>query len=200
MEPNSQTTRRGRIRWLWAFAVVAVLGMAAVTRWLMKPLPPPVVSLSLIGFKAYPTNAYAIMSLSNLGPTKIYYDGQSWEAEFETSDGVLTNRGTHMSVIALSTGMLSNATFAVEVPANATNWRVTSYYTFYQRRNPRLDVFEWLLHSGSPRAFEVLQPAIKLLPMPIDDIGQITTPWLTNLPPAAILSEWPTVRGDAHPF
>ena len=183
---NRDSPKQRRFRW-WLIPLLLVpIAVGALIHWLRKPLPPPVVSLSLVGFKVNQTNTYAVMSLSNLGPTRIYYDSQSWEAEFKTREGVLTNRGGHMSVIEMSIGMSSNGTFAVKVPSNAMSWRVTYSYTFYHHRNPRMDAFEWLIDSGSPRAFEILQSAIRILPMPSPDSVEITTSWLTNLPPTVL--------------
>jgi hypothetical protein len=196
---NRDSPKQRRFRW-WLIPLLLVpFAAGALILWLRKPLPPPVVSLSLVGFKVNQTNTYAVMSLSNLGPTRIYFDGQSWEAEIETGDGLQTTQGQNFTINTLGTRQHSNVTFAVKMPSNPICWRVTSTDTFDHHRNPRLEIIEWLNRSWSPRAFEILKPAITILPMPSGDSGEITTPWLTNLPPAAVLSEETSVESDADP-
>lgn len=196
MEPNSQSTRRGRIRWLWVFAVVAVFAVAAVTRWLTKPLPPPVVSLSLAGFKMTPTNAHAVIALTNQGPTKLYFAVRNWRAEFETPSGMITNWAFPHGSIAAPYTQHEGRTFAIGIPDTTVRWRVVAGYEWFERRKPRVDILEWLVdhwHFDRGPTTELLERALSKmlgrLPEEFDLYDFVATPWLTNLPPAASLSD-----------
>lgn len=194
MERSGQSTRQGRICWLWVFAVVAVFAIAAVTRWLTKPLPPPVVSLSLVGFKVYPTNTYALMSLSNLGPTRIYFDPRDWSAEFQTSRGVITNYGRGFSFASFGTKQYSNEVFHVEVPTNLREWRIEANFSYYKRRHLRFELAERLIDAGLTdswiwRPFESFDSGWLWKLDPQERYDSVATAWLTNLPPAAVTPE-----------
>ena len=194
MEPNIQSTRRGKIRWLWVFAVVAVFGIAAVTRWLTKPLPPPVVSLSLVGFKVYPTNTYAVMVLSNLGSTTVYFDSRDWKAEFLHRVYRTTNFGTGFTTLPSPVVQGSNDVFYVEIPADTKRWRVEANFSFYKRHHWRFELGDWLVRHrvSTPLVWWPLDhfdPAWTRSIEPSERPGTVVTPWLTNLPPAAALAE-----------
>lgn len=73
---KKKVTRSGfkRFKWWYAPVILVPIVVGALVHWLNKPLPPPVVSLSLVGFKSTPTNTYALMCLSNSVPTEIFFD------------------------------------------------------------------------------------------------------------------------------
>ena len=112
---------------MWMLAVVAVRGVAAWMRWLTKPLPPPVVSLSLAGFKVTPTNAYAVLAMTNLGTLKTCFRGSEWRAEFETSLSMVTNQPYLRRSLPYLRRQGEGHTFSVGVPAGAIRWRVAAY-------------------------------------------------------------------------
>lgn len=176
-------------------AVIAVVCVAAGVRWLAKPLPPPVVSLSLAGFKVTPTNAYAVMTLTNLGPTRIYFDPRDWALEFETPNGVATNFGRGFSFLSIGTKQHANEIFYVELPTNVSNWRVEASFHYYKRRHARLEFAAWTMENGLwnydliRKPFEAFDPNWVAKLEPSESYGSSITPWLTNLPPAAVLPE-----------
>lgn len=189
---NSRSRRDGRrrVRWLGIGALVATICVVLAVHWFTKPLPPPVVSLSLVGFKVYPTNAYAVMVLSNLGPTRIYFDPRDWSAEFQTARGVITNYGRGFSFASFGTKQNSNEVFLVEVPASVREWRLEANFGYYKRRHLRFELAERLVDSGMTdswiwRPFESfdLEWLWKLDPQGRYD--SVATAWLTNLPPSA---------------
>jgi hypothetical protein len=196
MEPSGQPTRRGKIRWLWVVAVVAVFCITAATRWPSKPLPPPVVSLSLVGFKVFLTNTYAVMTMTNLGPTKVYFRSDTWRAEFETSEGVITNQPYFWKSEAFPRRRGEGGSFNIGVPDGVIRWRVVSSYEWLDRRKPRIEIGEWLnqhLRVDYERTREVLRavirPVVGTLPEEFELHNFVATPWLTNLPPAAASPE-----------
>lgn len=194
MEPSSQSSHRGKIRGLWVFAVVAVLGIAALARWLTKPLPPPVMTLSLVGFKVYPTNTYAVMSLSNLSATTVYFDPRGWEAVFLRGGEKLTNFGTGFTTLPSPIHQGSNEVFYVEIPTDTKKWRVEANFSFYKRHHWRFELAHWLDRNrvSSPLVWGPLNhfdPAWTQAIEPSERSGSSATDWLTNLPPAAVPSE-----------
>jgi hypothetical protein len=48
-----------RFRW-WIVLLIILIAIAVLTHWRTKPLPPPVVSLNLVGFRVFPTNSYVV--------------------------------------------------------------------------------------------------------------------------------------------
>jgi hypothetical protein len=165
------------------------IAAGALIHWLTKPLPPPLVSLSLVGFKVYPTNTYAVMSLSNLGPTKVYFRGNEWRAEFETTEGMVTNRPYFRRSLPYHRRQGEGHTFSVGVPDGVIRWRVVAWHEWVDRHNPRIETIEWLDdHVDGGRlqdAMEaVLGPVLGDRPEEFDRFDSVSTPWLTNLPPA----------------
>ena len=70
---NRDSPKQRRFRW-WLIPLLLVpIAVGALIHWLQKPLPPPVVSLSLVGFKVYPTKSYAVMAITNLAQTTIHF-------------------------------------------------------------------------------------------------------------------------------
>ncbi len=104
-----------RFRW-WIVLLIILGAVAVLTHWLSKPLPPPLVSLNLVGFKVISTNTFAVISLSNAGPTRVYFDPRGWTARFQTSDGPITNHGGGFSYVSLGTKQHSNEIFYIEIP------------------------------------------------------------------------------------
>lgn len=191
MEPSGQTTRWGNIRWLWVLAIVAVSGIAAVTHWLAKPLPPPVVSLKFVGFVTDASNVWAELAMTNLGSTTAYYSGRDWRAEFETRDGVLTNYPYFRRYGPFPFQQGEGCQFPVDIPDGVIRWRVISSYEWFERRKLRVEAVEWLDdHLGEGRLQDVVEtvlgPVLGQRPDKFDLYDFTATPWLTNLPPPTI--------------
>jgi hypothetical protein len=182
------------MRWLWVVAVVAVFGVTAATRWPSKPLPPPVVSLSLVGFKVVLTNTYAVMAMTNLGPTKTYFRGSEWRAEFETTLGMVANRPCFRRSLPYPRRHGEGHTFSVGVPDGVIRWRVVAWHEWVDRHNPRIEIVECLEdHVDEGRLQDVVEtvlgPVLGQRPDKFDLYNFTATPWLTNLPPSTILPE-----------
>ncbi len=173
--------------------MLSVVCLAGVTHWLTKPLPPPKVTLSMVGFKVAPTNGYAVMAMTNLGPTKACFRGTEWRAEFETTDGTVTNYPWFRRLPPFPFESEEGRTFSVGVPGEIIRWRVIASYEWLERNNVRINAIEWLdghldLDDGPvQRVLEnVLGPALGSRPDHFDLYDFVTTPWLTNQPPAKV--------------
>ncbi len=196
-KPTSSTT--GKIRWLCVLAIVAFCGVAAVTRWLTKPLPPPVVSLSLAEFKLTPTKTYAVMAMTNLGTMKTYFRGSEWRAEFETSSGRVTSQPYLRRSLPYLRRQGEGHTFSVAVPDGVIRWRVVSSHEWFERRMLRVEVAEWFYDHLEAGRFQdaveiVLGPLLGHRPEEFDQYALVATPWLTNLPPVAVAPKQASVK------
>ncbi|HAV62192.1 MAG TPA: hypothetical protein DCY13_07480 [Verrucomicrobiales bacterium] len=182
--------RRPILRWLWVFAVLAVVSVAAATRWIRQPLPAPVVALTLNGFRTTSSNSYAIIAMTNLGPTRVYLRGDSWQLEFETEDGRATNRSYFRVSLPYPYEQSEGRDFLVALHAGANRWRVVGWYEWMDHRDPELEAVEWLerhLKEGAlRRAVEwALSPFLDGRPEQFELYGSVATPWFSDLPPAS---------------
>ena len=180
-------------------AIVVVLCLATIP-YLSKSLPQPKVSLGFQGFTIRGTDAYAVISLKNEGHTRIWPAGRGClEEEIETKDGWITNSQPPFTTIFLGLSSSSNEIFWVDLPPDTLKWRVTAYYYFYERHNLRIEMFEKVATSRTwsrvPQPFwEGVFWCFGLLPEPSQEYGEISTPLLTNKPPAYLPPGMPSQK------
>jgi hypothetical protein len=179
-----------RFRW-WIVLLIILGAVAVLTHKLGKPLPPPLVSLNLVGFKVISANTFAVMSLSNAGPTRVYFDPRDWTAQFQTSEGPITNHGSGFSYASLGTKQHSNEVFYIEIPGDTVNWRAEAGFSYYKRRHLRLEFAAWAVDTGVwnsvfRKPFEAFDPEWVAKQEPSESYGLAATVWLTNLPPTTV--------------
>ncbi|MBI1178542.1 hypothetical protein GC207_14000 [bacterium] len=178
-----------RLRWWYVPLLFLPIAIGTFIHWLTKPLPPPVVSLSLKGFKVYPTNTYAVMCLSNLGPTIIYFDSRYWEATFISGKAMTTNYGQGFSTIPSLVLQNSNEVFYVEVPKGSKSWRVEAGFSYYRHHHWRFELADWLIRKRVTsqivwKPLGYFDPEWTRLLEPEELGGSAATGWLTNVPTA----------------
>ncbi|MBI1178541.1 hypothetical protein GC207_13995 [bacterium] len=182
-----------RFRWWYIPLILVPIAVGVFLHWLNKPLQPPVVSLSFVGFKSTSTNTYALMCLSNLGPTRVYDTSRDWRAEIQTEKGLVTNVAPNYGNTVTPYGIKRGAsvTFQIEIPRETQKYRFQTYFLWYPKHNAQLRITEVLSdHIGEghvSRALEsFLGPILGRLPDSESVYDSVATGWLTNLPTSRV--------------
>jgi hypothetical protein len=114
-----------------------------------RPLPPPVVALHLIGLRDVGTNLVATLSFTNVGQTEVcLWDSiQLWRLIAETPAGRITNTAPFASVCGEAVPPGSNRVFAVQMPLDTTQWRVSTIYGFQKKHHIPSEFHGWVWRS-----------------------------------------------------
>jgi hypothetical protein len=134
-----------------------------------------------------------MVSITNEGQKTIWWSEVDWEAEIQTTIGWVTNRPVPTSSGTFGLASSSNRVFRVDIPEDAIRWRVIGYYVHYARHHVRCELAERVFASGAwnwlPHAFcEAAFSCLHLLPEPKAEIGEVSSDFLTNRPPANLLT------------
>ena len=179
--------------------LVLVLLVPLLAFWLTKParpLPPPVVALQFLNFSNAGTNPVAFFSFTNRGQTEVclWESIQLWQLVAETPAGTITTTAPFASVAGERVLPGANKLFAVPIPAGTIRWRVSTIYGFQETHHAPSEFSGWVWRSwlvqGSPAPIsDAVSWCLDLLPpCPPPTHGEVSTPLLTNLPPALPVS------------
>ena len=147
-------------------------------------------------FSTRQTNVFCLLSLTNRGPTRIWWVPADCQVEAKTPDGWITNVFGHFTTTPSSVGSSRKRVFAVYVPANAIEWRITGIYEYDTRHSPRQEFWGWVLddsdlwHKHSSQfLFDSMMPVdwiLRIAPERRSETGQIFSDFFTNKPPINI--------------
>jgi hypothetical protein len=179
--------------------VVGIMSVTALSVFVLVlmprgPLPPPKVALNLTGFITRSNNVLVLMSITNAGQTEIclWHSSQLWKAEIETQTGWLTNNAPFASVVGEIIPATSNRIFAVPLPVDTIQWRITTIYGYSKRHHVSSELYDriWssrLVQRGPKPIADAISWCLDLLPEapPLSE-GEISTLFLTNWPPSEI--------------
>jgi hypothetical protein len=179
-------------QWRLLLSVAVFLFCIIGISYLATPLPPPKASIRFQEFTVRGTNTYAVIHLRNEGRKIIWPAGRgSLKVEIKTNAGWITNSEPPFTTIFLGLSPSSSEIFCVKLPTDSIEWRATASYYHYNRHNLRAESVDRLAKSGFwNRAPEFLREAVgrclRLLPQVREEYGEISTPFLTNRPPAGL--------------
>jgi hypothetical protein len=177
-----------------ALLLGSVLVVLIAACWLERsssPMPRPVVALDFVKFSSQGTNLVAVISFANRGQTEVclWDSSQLWRLVAETPTGWITNRPPFATVAGLGLPPGSNRVFAVPMPPQTLQWRVTTTYGYAKRHHAPSEFSGWvwrspLVQRGPGLFTDAISWGLDLLPdLPPLEEGEVSTPLQTNSPP-----------------